>query len=162
MAVPLGIIGQCFSEVWGDRDKILLIERLKTRLLQWGYTAHHVPMLFYGFDQDEDGVLNYTEFINMVRNLKLGINEARAHQLFNMMDGDGGGTIDDAEFVRILFPLDYHRIFDEHGHPVMEDDSSNEMTASEKTAKTASIKTASINESEPLSTIYLNDEAANI
>merc|ERR1711920_646007 len=115
MAVPLGIIGMCFSEVWKDRDRILLCQRLRSRLVQWGYSAADIPMLFHSFDHGCDGNMDFKEFRRMLEMLKLGMSKDRIVQLFKMMDHDGGGTIDDKEFVRTLFPYAYHDLYDELG-----------------------------------------------
>merc|ERR1719401_2026483 len=58
MSIPLGIIGNAFSEVWSDRDRILLTLRTRNRLLQWGYTARDIPKLFELFDADQNGELD--------------------------------------------------------------------------------------------------------
>merc|ERR1712176_933063 len=46
MAVPLGIIGNAFTQTWNDRDRILLTHRTRDRLRQWGYGARDIPVLF--------------------------------------------------------------------------------------------------------------------
>merc|ERR1712190_155343 len=70
MAVPLGIIGNAFTQTWNDRDRILLTQRTRERLRQWGYEANDIPILFHAFNEkdneaencNEGGCLNIDEF----------------------------------------------------------------------------------------------------
>jgi len=111
MAIPLGIIGSAFTDTWQDRDRILLMQRTRDRLCQWGYTAHDIPVLFRISDANSDGELNITEFRKLLNEMKVGFSEERILKLFNSFDDDGSGTVDDREFVRALFPEAYHDIY---------------------------------------------------
>uniref|UniRef100_A0A7S0AMC7 EF-hand domain-containing protein n=1 Tax=Pyrodinium bahamense TaxID=73915 RepID=A0A7S0AMC7_9DINO len=111
MAVPIGIIGSCFSVVWNDRDRILLETRLRVCLVQNGYTADDVPDLFAAFDIDRNGALNFGEFKKMANILRLGLSEERLLALFHFFDRNGSGGIDDREFVSRLFPSAYHLLY---------------------------------------------------
>mmetsp|Transcript_75679 Transcript_75679/g.221878 ORF Transcript_75679/g.221878 Transcript_75679/m.221878 type:complete len:643 (+) Transcript_75679:75-2003(+) len=104
MAIPIGIIGTCFSEVWANRDQILLVERMRRVFKQNGFTAKDIPHLFSYFDVDNSGMLNWSEFKDMASILKLGLSEDRLLSLFQMFDDDGSGGIDDQEFCRTIFP----------------------------------------------------------
>lgn len=110
MAMPLGIIGQAFNEIWQDRDCILLARGTRARLVQWGYTADDIPALFKAYG-DGDGELSLHDFRDMMTRLAIGLSEARTVDLFNLFDGDSSGTIDAEEFTRRLFPSDYFRIY---------------------------------------------------
>mmetsp|Transcript_91152 Transcript_91152/g.262937 ORF Transcript_91152/g.262937 Transcript_91152/m.262937 type:complete len:560 (-) Transcript_91152:54-1733(-) len=112
MAMPLGIVGNAFTEVWQDREFILLRHRTNSKLRQWGYGAHDVPMLFELFDEDKDGELNIAEFVTMMEEIRIGLTPKRITQLFETLDADGGGTIDDREFIRSVFPEEFDSIFD--------------------------------------------------
>lgn len=116
MAMPLGIVGQMFSQVWEQRDRILLMKRTRAALIQWGYQAHDIPMLFDLFDTDGDGYLTLQEFQQMIEFLDIGMSRSRVGRLFDTFDVDGGGTVSDAEFVRGLFPSEYHELFAPVGH----------------------------------------------
>jgi len=111
MSVPLGIIGNAFSEVWGDRDRLLLMQKTRQKLVQWGYHAQDIPKLFRLFDVDKDQELNYTEFSTMVDEMRLGLQQVRILQLFNLFDNDGSGAINDKEFLKGLFPETFHRMY---------------------------------------------------
>merc|ERR1712113_112575 len=100
MAIPLGIIGNAFCEVWRDRDRILLTQRTSNRLVQWGFQARDIPKLFKLFDHNKDGELDLTEFSEMVREMGLGLTKSRVRELFDLFDGDGSGSIDAREFVK--------------------------------------------------------------
>lgn len=111
MSIPLGIVGQIFGKVWEQRDRILLMQTTRQRLLQWGYTAHDIPMLFDVFDSDGDGELTLQDFRRMIHHLDIGMSEERTSRLFDAFDNDGGGSISDAEFVKFLFPREYYDLF---------------------------------------------------
>lgn len=111
VSIPLGIIGNAFSEVWRERDKILLTRKFRMRLLQWGYRGQDMPKLFQIFDRDGDGELNFSEFKRMIKDMGLGISTPRILDLFELFDHDGGGSIDDREFVKGLFPEHFSIIY---------------------------------------------------
>merc|ERR1711964_836116 len=104
MAMPLGIIGSCFNNVWVDRDRILLMQRTRDRLRQWGFNAADIPELFKLVDRDGDGGIALQEFQRLIRHMRIGLSEERIVQLFETFDSDDSGTIDLYEFVRCLFP----------------------------------------------------------
>lgn len=113
MAIPLGIIGNAFTITWEDRDRILLIKRTHDRLHQWGYSAHHIPALFHISDINGDGELDLAEFRDLITQMRIGFNEERILKLFQSIDRDNDGRVDDRELVRWLFPQDYHATFRE-------------------------------------------------
>eukprot|EP00427_Karlodinium_veneficum_P009634 CAMPEP_0169087996 /NCGR_PEP_ID=MMETSP1015-20121227/14523_1 /TAXON_ID=342587 /ORGANISM="Karlodinium micrum, Strain CCMP2283" /LENGTH=624 /DNA_ID=CAMNT_0009148251 /DNA_START=193 /DNA_END=2068 /DNA_ORIENTATION=- len=122
MAMPLAIIGQAFSEVWRDRDRILLVHGVGSRLLHWGYKATDIPALFQVFDEDDSGELRFPEFKQMIEEMHIGLSEIRILHLFESIDGDGSGSIDDKEFVNALFPQYFKQIYedDECSEPCIE------------------------------------------
>mmetsp|Transcript_164538 Transcript_164538/g.315999 ORF Transcript_164538/g.315999 Transcript_164538/m.315999 type:complete len:215 (+) Transcript_164538:3-647(+) len=110
MAMPLGIIGQAFNEIWQDRDRILLARGTRERLVQWGYTAQDIPHLFEGYG-DGSGELMMEEFRDMIKKLQIGLSDERTIELFQAFDEDSSGSIDAQEFVRLLFPKEYFRMY---------------------------------------------------
>lgn len=111
MAMPIGVLGNAFTNVWADRDRILLIDSARSRLDQWGYTARDIKGIFKHFDKDGDGELSLSEFKNMISEMEVGIKEDRVVGLFETIDKDGGGSIDVKEFVKALFPESFHELF---------------------------------------------------
>mmetsp|Transcript_3020 Transcript_3020/g.6710 ORF Transcript_3020/g.6710 Transcript_3020/m.6710 type:complete len:684 (+) Transcript_3020:112-2163(+) len=111
LAVPLGIIGSAFDQTWNDRDRILLMQRTRERLHQWGYTASDIPVLFKLADSDDDGELHMEDFQNLLTRMQIGLSNERILALFQTFDRDGSGAVDSKEFVRALFPYSYHEIF---------------------------------------------------
>lgn len=51
------------------------------------------------------------EFCDMIVKMKVGMGPREAEELFELFDMDGSGGIDDKEFMKVLFPDDYRRIF---------------------------------------------------
>mmetsp|Transcript_54128 Transcript_54128/g.143724 ORF Transcript_54128/g.143724 Transcript_54128/m.143724 type:complete len:438 (+) Transcript_54128:430-1743(+) len=110
-AIPLGIIGNAFNDVWKNRDRILLMQRARNGMKQAGYTAKDVGKLFRIFDKDRDGLLNLKEFSWMVEGMRLGLTRERVYELYELFDDDDSGGIDEREFVRGLFPERYHELY---------------------------------------------------
>lgn len=104
MAMPIGIVGQAFTLVWQDRQKILLLHTVRNRLANWGYTCEDAAVLFDAFAVRRKGVITDLEFRIMVRKLKLGLSEDRTTELFRLFDGNSNGSISEKEFVKALFP----------------------------------------------------------
>merc|ERR1719440_564354 len=77
MAMPIGIIGSAFTEVWQNRDVVLLMSRTRERLIKWGYTAHDIPLMFAMVDQDGSGELELEEFKELVIQMKIGLDDQR-------------------------------------------------------------------------------------
>lgn len=104
MAIPLGIIGNAFNDVWKDRHRILLMRKVKIKLMQAGYTAAEIPKVFDLFDLNFDGQLDFNEFRLMVQGMHLGLDQGRVVELYKIFDEDRSGGIDPAEFLQALFP----------------------------------------------------------
>jgi len=104
MAIPLGIVGSAFNKVWEDRDRLLLMHRLRKRLEQWGYTPADIATFFTLFSSQDDCTLNYQDFESMIEEMKLGLPSKRIHEIFLFFDADDSGIIEPEEFVAILFP----------------------------------------------------------
>jgi len=111
MAMPLGIIGSAFCNVWNDRDRILLIQRTREQLNRWGFAPHDLPVLFELVDADGNGVLDFNEFVELLRQMRIGLTETRMVELFAALDVDGSGEIDAQEFIKNVFPEAFHAMF---------------------------------------------------
>jgi len=111
LAMPIGIIGETFGEIWKDRDKILLVHQTRKKLLQWGYQAVDIPVIFALFDKDGGSEIELPEFRSMMREMGIGLAEERVISLFESLDCDGSGGIDDREFVRQMFPECFHKLY---------------------------------------------------
>jgi len=111
MAMPIGIIGNAFTQIWSDRDRILLTLKMRDRLTQWGYTAADINKLFQHFDANGSGELDLQEFRTMMTEMHIGISDERVLDLFESFDRDGNGVIDPKECTRALFPSTYHEIY---------------------------------------------------
>jgi hypothetical protein len=111
MAMPIGIVGQTFGDVWRERDRILLMQQTRKRLTQWGYTAEDIPIIFHLFDEDSGGEIELPEFQKMIAEMGIGLTDERIVELFESLDTDGGGGIDDREFVKHVFPQAFHKLY---------------------------------------------------
>lgn len=93
MAMPLGIVGDAFSRVWADRDRLLVIKRFRGAFLEGGFTLQSFENVFRIFDKDASGALDIDEFTDMVTTMQMRMTEERINNLFAILDKDGAGQI---------------------------------------------------------------------
>eukprot|EP00930_Biecheleria_cincta_P096975 TRINITY_DN88735_c0_g1_i1.p1 TRINITY_DN88735_c0_g1~~TRINITY_DN88735_c0_g1_i1.p1 ORF type:complete len:698 (-),score=105.28 TRINITY_DN88735_c0_g1_i1:38-2131(-) len=125
-AMPIGIIGNAFTQIWQDRDRILLMTKTRDILISSGYTAKDLPTIFRQYDGSGEGELDFEEFWLMVQDMNLGLNEQRAIEVFESIDRDGGGNIDEQEFVRAVFPTAFHDLYTRSSGANQNDDDNND------------------------------------
>ncbi|CAK8987798.1 Potassium voltage-gated channel subfamily A member 2 (KC22) (Voltage-gated potassium channel subunit Kv1.2) [Durusdinium trenchii] len=113
MAMPLAVIGHSFNTIWAHRKRILLLNKTRSRLHKWGFGAYEMPRLFGLFDLDQSAEVDLPEFqILRLREMDMGFKEKEITELFKLIDKefkheDSGGTIDEKEFVKTLYPDEY-------------------------------------------------------
>eukprot|EP00930_Biecheleria_cincta_P088332 TRINITY_DN77567_c0_g1_i1.p1 TRINITY_DN77567_c0_g1~~TRINITY_DN77567_c0_g1_i1.p1 ORF type:complete len:606 (-),score=123.59 TRINITY_DN77567_c0_g1_i1:208-2025(-) len=113
MAIPIGIVGKSFGNVWDNRKHLLILHRLRVRFIAQGYRVQDIPAMFCNFDANADGELSKAEFREMLTHMEIELSTGRAADIFNAFDEDNSGAIDDVEFVKALFPQAAERIYDD-------------------------------------------------
>jgi len=104
MAMPLGIVGTVFSEIWNDRHRLLLMQQMRNCVLNAGYTPSDLRQMFCLIDTNGDGQLDFQEFVAMLQIMEVDVKLDVVGQVFESFDADSEGTIDYQEFLRGLFP----------------------------------------------------------
>ncbi|CAE7560720.1 Shab [Symbiodinium sp. CCMP2456] len=107
VAMPVGILGHEFTSCWQTRDRVLCITRARQAMVKWGYSANDVKALFEYVDMDHDGNLDLLEFIELVRQMRVGLSVERSIGLFMLFDDNQNGSINYMEFVRHVFPQEF-------------------------------------------------------
>eukprot|EP00913_Durusdinium_trenchii_P014902 g13976.t1 len=131
LALPVGIIGHEFNKSWQKRTEMLLKTRMRNCLAKWGYGASDVEILIDSWhvdpedpdlkdeptnamasnleyaDADGDGHLVLGEFIELVRQMRIGVNIETAAKLFHMLDSNRNGFLERSELLRNIFPDEY-------------------------------------------------------
>ncbi|CAL1130727.1 unnamed protein product [Cladocopium goreaui] len=107
LALPVGIIGHEFNVTWQKRAEMLLKTRLRNALAKFGYSFTDVEHLFDFADEDADGQLQLSEFIELIRQMRIGVSVETAAKLFHFVDSNEDGLIDRQEFIRNVFPDEY-------------------------------------------------------
>lgn len=115
MAIPIGIVGKAFGNVWDNRKQLLLLHRLRVRFITAGYNVDDIPAMFCNFDVNADGQLSKSEFRDMLRQMEIENSMGVAADIFAAFDEDGSGAVDDVEFVKALFPKTAATLYDEEG-----------------------------------------------
>ena len=109
LALPVGIIGYEFTESWKKRHQVLLMTRMRRCLLKWGYSAQDMNVLLNYVDGDGDGSLNLTEFVELIRQMRIGLSVDSAVQIFALYHDEPDGQIKYTELLRDVFPEEYLR-----------------------------------------------------
>merc|ERR1711920_1186450 len=110
LAIPIGIVGRSFAKVWEDRERLLLMQRLRDCVTRSGYTPADVQHMFDLLDVDGNGELDFEEFASMIELMQIGVSMTSVAQVFDTFDDDGAGSIDFREFLRALFPKSHRLI----------------------------------------------------
>merc|ERR1711920_471546 len=116
LVIPIGIVGRSFSIVWEDRERLLLLQRLRDCVTRAGYTPEDVHHMFNLLDVDGNGELDSDEFASMIELMQVGVSATSIAQVFDTFDDDGAGSIDFREFLRALYPKS-HRLMSLAGVP---------------------------------------------
>jgi len=111
MAMPLGIIGEAFQQIWRNREQILVARAARDRILHCGFAATDLPSLFMEFSCNANGDLDFRAFHDMLGKMRIYFSYERVAELFQVFDYTGDGMISHQEFVRILFPAQYCEIY---------------------------------------------------
>eukprot|EP00931_Biecheleriopsis_adriatica_P117433 TRINITY_DN92955_c0_g1_i1.p1 TRINITY_DN92955_c0_g1~~TRINITY_DN92955_c0_g1_i1.p1 ORF type:complete len:703 (+),score=125.06 TRINITY_DN92955_c0_g1_i1:96-2111(+) len=152
-AMPIGIIGNAFTQIWNDRHRILLMIKTRDIMLQSGYTAKDLPEIFKEYASAEDEQLSFENFLAMVKDMNLPIEEHRVIEVYESIDRDGGGSIDEQEFIRAIFPDAFHEIY---AHAKDDDDESSKNEGESPSPSPSQIKArsprVSVRQAIPLST----------
>lgn len=107
LSLPVGIIGHEFTRSWQIRGQVLLKNRIRRCMLKWGYSSKDLRLLIEYVDVNCDGMLALTEFLELMRQMRIGISAQSAIDLFMAFDDDANGYIDYDEFLRQIFPEEY-------------------------------------------------------
>lgn len=110
MAMPFGLIGSSFTEIWQNRHSIMLVESARHRLDKFGFHPQEIPELFEIFDLDQSDQIDMAEFRLMLANMEIGLTDDSIDELFKVIDKDAGGSISVAEFVKTLYPDEYREM----------------------------------------------------
>eukprot|EP00931_Biecheleriopsis_adriatica_P117582 TRINITY_DN93083_c0_g1_i1.p1 TRINITY_DN93083_c0_g1~~TRINITY_DN93083_c0_g1_i1.p1 ORF type:complete len:558 (-),score=129.52 TRINITY_DN93083_c0_g1_i1:29-1663(-) len=111
MAIPFGIIGSSFTKIWSARHQIMLLQNTRARLAKWGFGPYEIPLLFQLFDLDESAEIDLEEFHLLLKEMEIGFRDDDIQELFKTIDKDSGGTIDEKEFVKTLYPNEYRQMY---------------------------------------------------
>mmetsp|Transcript_74078 Transcript_74078/g.139830 ORF Transcript_74078/g.139830 Transcript_74078/m.139830 type:complete len:130 (+) Transcript_74078:1-390(+) len=111
MAMPFGIIGYNFTVIWEHRERIMLLNGTRERLAKKGVGAYEIPRLFELFDLDDSKEFDMEEFQLLFKELEVGFKEDDVAELFKLIDKDVSGTVDEAEFIKVVYPDDYRNMY---------------------------------------------------
>merc|ERR1711920_381029 len=99
-AIPLGIVGKSFSEVWDFRHLSLLHDKMARRLKFFGCTVKDLPRILQNFYSGDTGGVDFYDFEKLLKNLHIRMDKSETMKLFVSLDQDSDGVVSDQEFVR--------------------------------------------------------------
>merc|ERR1719262_1408005 len=74
MAMPIAIVGTCFSQTWFDQDRIILVDKVRSRMKHQGYSTDDLREVFDEVDENCTGAIEFEEFKKMIDTFYLGMN----------------------------------------------------------------------------------------
>jgi len=104
MAIPIGIVGNAFSKVWEDRERLLILKKLRDRIIRAGYTPQDLHEIFQQLDSNEDFMLSFEEFREILPMMKVQMSDELAVKVFREFDKMEEGSIDFHDFLLGIFP----------------------------------------------------------
>jgi len=103
MAMPIAIVGTSFSQTWFDQDRILVLDMMRSRLVDQGFTISDARLAFDEVDGDGSGEIDLCEFRNLVLTFNMpNLTQARMKRLFQYFDADGDGVVSFHDFAITL------------------------------------------------------------
>mmetsp|Transcript_41469 Transcript_41469/g.119560 ORF Transcript_41469/g.119560 Transcript_41469/m.119560 type:complete len:574 (-) Transcript_41469:348-2069(-) len=103
-AIPIGIVGHTFSQVWEERERLLLLQQLRRRIARAGHTPRDLEKMFDAFDEDGNGQLSFDEFKALLPIMRINMPDTVAFRVFETFDDDGAGSLNLQEFLMGIFP----------------------------------------------------------
>lgn len=105
MAMPIAIVGSVFSQTWFDQDRIVLLEKVRSRMKAQGYRWDDVEEVFDEVDKDRSGSIDLHEFKKLLKSFHIeSLTRAKIQRLYRYFDLDGDGEINFHDFAGTLFP----------------------------------------------------------
>eukprot|EP00392_Amoebophrya_sp_AT5.2_P006674 g6686.t1 len=105
LSMPIAIVGTCFSQTWFDQDRIVLVEKVRSRMRQQGYTTDDLREVFDEVDEDLSGEIDFYEFKRMLEAFHFFAPIGKTRKLFNHFDSNGIRRDQRwEEFVCVIFP----------------------------------------------------------
>eukprot|EP00928_Gymnodinium_smaydae_P002297 TRINITY_DN10814_c0_g1_i1.p1 TRINITY_DN10814_c0_g1~~TRINITY_DN10814_c0_g1_i1.p1 ORF type:complete len:524 (-),score=42.23 TRINITY_DN10814_c0_g1_i1:84-1655(-) len=104
MAIPIGIVGNSFSQIWEDRERLLLFFRIRDRIVRAGHSAEDMMAIFKEADDDGDGVLSLDEFIEMLQSMDIAVPSELARKVYDTFYGASEGMVEFTHLLQEIFP----------------------------------------------------------
>ena len=102
--MPITIIGEAFRAAWEKKELIEVQMKIQDILAERGLTINELNQVFNELDSSGDGQLDWGEFKEALKMLKIAVPVSKMRALFAQFDEDETGEIDYPEFIRLLFP----------------------------------------------------------
>lgn len=106
MALPLGILGQEFTDVWKQRHTLSAINQIRNRMAVLGLGFHDLPRIFQQFGNYE-AQLTFSAFKQLCDVLGIKMKEENIRKLFITIDSEDFGAIEATHFAKHVFPDKY-------------------------------------------------------
>jgi len=111
LALPVVIVGNNFAHAWEEMGEQRVMLNIQIMMLDQGLGSADIMRIFAESDTNGDGIMDYVEFMNIMRKVNIHLTPGEARGIFAVFDDDDDAEVSVKEFCRIVFPdLDIYEI----------------------------------------------------
>merc|ERR1711968_336454 len=81
ISMPLAVVGNNFTEVWAEKDKVIFVEKLRELILAQDLKANAVQIAFKELDTDNSGTISFKEFKGAIKALQIRMRDGEVLSL---------------------------------------------------------------------------------
>lgn len=102
ISMPLAVVGNNFTEVWAEKDKVIFVEKLRQLIAAQGLKPNAVQIAFKELDTDNSGTISLKEFKAAIKALQIRMRDGEVLSLWRSIDVDDSGEILVNELVEMI------------------------------------------------------------
>jgi voltage-gated potassium channel len=106
LAMPLNLVGGFFASIYADKERLITIEKIKSRVTDYdSIEQKELKDLFNFCDRDLSGFIDFEEFKHLLnQELMLELTNLEIKSFFKAIDNKNQGKIGFEQFVAYFFP----------------------------------------------------------
>ena len=113
VGMPLAIVGDKFTSVWNDRERVVALADLKAAFLLDHECGEMVRGVFNAIDADDSGTIDYHELEMGLLHLGVNFRRTRLRAAWSLLDPEGQGDIDLGDFITKMFGAEKGTVFND-------------------------------------------------
>lgn len=104
IAMPISIVGSAFSQVWDDRERLLVLRQMRDRIVRSGCTPDELHAMLLSYDRLGSGQVSIVTFMMLMRSLQVEVSDKMCQKVLDSFDIEGNGRVDFEMFLAGAFP----------------------------------------------------------